>query len=76
MTRDSIGAGLPFLTVTEHFRKNKDAPFFFRLDTHLDRAGHHFYADRLAPTVENELRTLRDGTSLVRQDVRRRSWST
>jgi lysophospholipase L1-like esterase len=60
-------AGLPFLTVTEQFRKNKDAPFFFRLDTHLDSAGQHFYADRLAPTVENELRTLRDGTSLVRR---------
>lgn len=51
-------AGLPFLTVTRQFRENKDAHFFFKLDTHLDSEGHHFYADHLAPAVEQELRGL------------------
>jgi lysophospholipase L1-like esterase len=49
-------AGLPFFAVTDQFRKNPDAHFFFKLDTHFNSRGHHFYADLLGPAIENELK--------------------
>lgn len=52
-------AGLRFFKVTQAFRQNADANFFFKLDTHLNRSGHHFYADQLTPAIETELKSLR-----------------
>jgi lysophospholipase L1-like esterase len=48
-------AGLRAFTVTSQFRAQHDARLYFRFDTHLDVAGHRFFADQITPVISAEL---------------------
>jgi hypothetical protein len=48
-------AGLQFFSETDQFRQHEDAPFFFKLDGHLNAAGHRYYADQLTLSVSRTL---------------------
>ncbi len=52
------GAGVPFYSFTEAFRKMDGTPLFFRLDGHLNASGHRFYAEQLAPDIATKLKGL------------------
>jgi hypothetical protein len=49
-------AGLPFVTVTEDFRKHEDVHLFFHFDTHLNAAGHQFLGEELTPIIEEQIK--------------------
>jgi lysophospholipase L1-like esterase len=65
-------AGLPFFSKTDQFRKHEDAPFFFKLDGHLDVAGHRFYADQLTPIIAAELGKEQNERTIAAQRLRAR----
>jgi hypothetical protein len=48
-------ASMPFVSVTDAFRRQRGARLFFPLDGHLTEEGHGLLADRLTPTVEDAL---------------------
>jgi hypothetical protein len=48
-------ASLPFVSVTDAFRRHRGARLFFPLDGHLTEEGHNLLADRITPAVEGAL---------------------
>jgi lysophospholipase L1-like esterase len=48
-------ASLPFVSVTDAFRRHRGARLFFPLDGHLTEEGHDLLADRITPAVEGAL---------------------
>jgi hypothetical protein len=52
----AMAAGIPFVTVTEQFRKARPKPaLFFELDGHLTASGHRLLADSITPAIREAL---------------------
>jgi len=60
--RAAVAAGLPFLTVTQHFRNEAVTKrLYFPIDGHFTSAGNRLYAQAVADVLEPMLETLRQG---------------
>src|SRR5262249_54664646 len=69
----AVAAGLPFLTVTQHFRHEAlTKRLYFPIDGHFTSAGNRLYAQAVADVLKPMLETVRHGVRAER-DSRRSS---